>query len=93
MPVGSVKTPDHNHVWCPRCGTVRRLQRPWAGWKTARAAWFVLMGTILTLAPVLAADYIVMTPMALVITLAIGPLNHLASQRPICRHCGLGFDH
>ncbi len=86
----TVQLPDH--TWCPRCKAVCRLQVPWRGWRYARYAWFVTMGGILLLSPVLAADYVVMTPTALAIALAIGPLNHLAGQRPICRRCGLGFD-
>jgi hypothetical protein len=51
----------------------------------------VVLGILLLLSPVLSADYIVMTPVALAIVAAIGPLNHLASQKPICRTCGLGL--
>lgn len=79
------------HAFCPRCNAERRIIRPWRGWRPLRIGWFVVLGILLLLSPVLSADYIVMTPVALAIVAAIGPLNHLASQKPICRTCGLGL--
>lgn len=56
-----------------------------------RRVWCGMMALILCLAPILSFDYIIMTPTALIVTLAIGPLNHLVAQKPICRSCGLGL--
>jgi hypothetical protein len=82
---------SQGHTWCPRCQSVRRIIKPWGGWRAMRRVWFGMMALILCLAPILSFDYIVMTPTALVVTLAIGPLNHLVAQKPICRSCGLGL--
>ena len=50
-------------------------------------AYFGALGLALCGGPVILADAFVMIPLLMVILVAIGPLNHLAKQRPVCSRC------
>ena len=79
-------------VFCPRCRAPRRLVSPWRGWRAARVVWFVVVGIMLCVSPIMMSDYAVMIPTMMVIIAAYGPLHGAASQVPTCRRCGLGFE-
>ena len=79
-------------VYCPRCRAPRRLVSPWRGWRIAKVVWFVVVGVMLLVSPIMMSDYVIMIPTMMVIIAAYGPLNGAASQRPTCRRCGLAFE-
>jgi hypothetical protein len=62
---------------------------PWAGFRIARALWFLGLGVIVLLAPILASDILVMTPLTVLFLFAGGPLFGFAKEQPTCRVCGL----
>lgn len=68
------------------------LVRPWSGWRVARIAWFVVVGVMLLVSPIMMSDYAVMLPTMMVILAAFGPIHGLASVEPTCRRCGRAFE-
>jgi len=59
------------------------------GFRIARVLWMLGLVVIVMLAPILASDILVMTPLALMFLFAGGPLIGLAKRPPTCRVCGL----
>ncbi|MFW5921321.1 MAG: hypothetical protein ACOCUS_05725 [Polyangiales bacterium] len=76
-------------AYCPRCRGHQRVVRPWRGWRRVRWGFRGVLGCIVITAPVWAMDPFVMTPTALAIAAASGPLERLATEPPTCRRCGL----
>jgi hypothetical protein len=79
---------DEAKMMCPRCRRWVSVDRPWPHWAKARGVYFGLLGVALMGGPVILADAFVMIPMLMIYMAAIGPLNHLARQRPVCLRCG-----
>lgn len=82
----------HEHaedeVACGRCQRWMRPRRPWPHWGKVRVAYFSMFGLALFGGPVILADGFVLIPGLMLYLLAVGPLNSLARQRPMCRACG-----
>lgn len=74
---------------CPRCHSQEPVTRPWAGFRLVRVLWIGGLCVILALAPVLASDLFVMTPLSVLYLFAGGPVMGLARLRPACINCGL----
>lgn len=72
---------------CPRCTEDVKPIRPWPHWRKVRVGYFGTLGLALCGGPVILADAFVMIPLLMVVMSAIGPLNHLSKQRPICSRC------
>jgi ribosomal protein S27AE len=76
-----------DRVSCPRCKAAVRPLRPWPHWRKLRVAYFVGLGAALCGAPVILADGFILIPTLMIYMTAIGPLNSLAQQKPICSRC------
>lgn len=74
---------------CPRCHSLEPVTRPWAGFRLVRVLWIAGLCVMLALAPVLASDLFVMTPLSVLYLFAGGPVMGLARLRPACSNCGL----
>ncbi|MFT3925716.1 MAG: hypothetical protein QM778_24455 [Myxococcales bacterium] len=74
---------------CPRCYCQEEVLWPWAGFRVARVVWCLGLCVIVVLAPILASDILVMTPLTVLFLFAGGPLFGFAKQEPTCRVCGL----
>lgn len=85
----STREPTHAPPPCPRCYCQEEVVRPWVGFRVARVLWMVGLAVIVMLAPILASDILVMTPLAVMFLFAGGPLFGLAKRTPTCRACGL----
>lgn len=72
---------------CPRCARPVEPIRPWPHWRKVRVGYFCGLGVALCAAPVILADGFVMIPMLMLYMAAIGPLNALSRQRPVCPRC------
>jgi hypothetical protein len=85
-------TDDGRTMYCRRCDDAVRVVRPWHGWKAARNAWYVVMGLMVLLFPVMASDFCVMIPTLMLMILAGSPLHALAREKPVCTRCSLELD-
>ena len=74
---------------CPRCYCQEKDVWPWVGFRIARVVWWCGLAVIVLLAPILASDILVMTPLTVMFLFAGGPLLWLAKEQPTCRVCGL----
>jgi ribosomal protein S27AE len=79
-------------VACPRCRQSVQALWPWPHWKKVRAGYFAGLGLALLGAPVILADGFIMIPTLMLYMSAIGPLNRLVRERPICTRCGGQLD-
>jgi hypothetical protein len=79
----------HGAPPCPRCYCQDEVLWPWAGFRVARALWVAGLCVVVVLAPILASDLLVMTPLTVMFLFAGGPLFSLAKTPPTCRACGL----
>ena len=79
-------------MYCRRCDDAVEFIAPWRGWKTARAVWWVCVGVLLIVSPILGADYFCMIPSSFAFIFAGGTLQRLATEVPICRVCSLPLD-
>lgn len=79
-------------MYCRRCDDVVSAIVPWAGWKRARIVWGIGVLVLLTLSPILGADYFCMIPSAFAFVFAGGTLNRLANEKPICSVCSLPLE-
>jgi hypothetical protein len=73
---------------CDRCQCEREATWPWAGWGTLRKFWLVLIFCLVFSSPLYLADMHGLLPAAMIMVVAIGPLNALARIRPTCLTCG-----
>ena len=73
---------------CERCACAVEATWPWPGWESLRRAWLVLIFLLVASSPLYLADMHGMLPAAMVIVVAIGPLNALAQIKPTCLTCG-----
>jgi hypothetical protein len=73
---------------CERCAREVEATWPWPGWRRLRSAWLVLIFLLVASSPLYLADMHGMLPAALVMVVAIGPLNSLAQIQPTCLECG-----
>lgn len=85
----SAREPTHAPPPCPRCYCQEEVVWPWAGFRIARALWMLGLCVIVILAPILASDILVMTPLTVLFLFAGGPLFGFAKEQPTCRVCGL----
>ena len=85
----SARQPIHAPPPCPRCYCQEEVVWPWAGFRIARALWILGLCVIIMLAPILASDILVMTPLTVLFLFAGGPLFGFAKEQPTCRVCGL----
>jgi hypothetical protein len=74
-------------MYCHRCDEVVSAILPWPGWKPALYVWYVVMGLIVVLFPVMAADYCVMIPTMMCLIIAGSPLHRFAGEKPVCCIC------
>ncbi len=74
---------------CRRCKGEVEVEVPWRGWVHARRVWIASVVGLCVITPVVAADAIIMTPMALALLMGGGALNERAEQVPRCRRCQL----
>lgn len=79
-------------MYCRRCDDAVEFIAPWGGWKTARVVWWVCVGLLLVLSPILGADYFCMIPSAFAFVFAGGTLQRLATEKAVCRVCSLPLD-
>ena len=79
-------------MYCPRCDDAVAVIAPWPGWRAARTAWWVVLGIVLIVFPVAAADYCVMLPSFMAYLMAGGPIRAHAKTKPVCRCCSLELD-
>ncbi len=84
-----VREREHANPPCPRCYCQEQVVRPWSGYRIARVLWWCGLAVIVSLAPILASDIFVMTPLTVMFLFAGGPLLGLAKEQPTCRVCGL----
>ena len=75
-------------IMCWRCRQTTEPLRPWPHWRKVRFAYFAGLMLALCGGPVILADGFVLIPTLMVYMAALGPLNALARQRPLCNHCG-----
>jgi hypothetical protein len=73
---------------CERCAKQVEATWPWPGWGRLRKAWLVLIFLLVATSPLYLADMHGLLPAAMVLVVAIGPLNALAAIRPTCLDCG-----
>jgi hypothetical protein len=73
---------------CERCARQVEATWPWRGWRPLRQAWLVLIFLLVATSPLYLADMHGLLPAAMVLVVAIGPLNALAAIRPTCLDCG-----
>ncbi len=85
----SAREPPHAPPPCPRCYCQEEVVWPWVGFRIARVLWVLGLCVIVVLAPILASDILVMTPLTVLFLFAGGPLFRLAKEQPTCRVCGL----
>ena len=78
---------------CPRCYSELPVVRPWAGFRVLRVLWLVGVCIVVLLAPILASDLLVMTPLSVVFLFGGGPILGFAKLRPSCAACGLERPH
>jgi hypothetical protein len=78
---------------CPRCYSELPVVRPWAGFRVLRVVWLVGVCLVVLLAPILASDLLVMTPLSVVFLFGGGPILGFAKLRPSCAACGLERPH
>ncbi|MDD9933974.1 MAG: hypothetical protein OXT09_10235 [Myxococcales bacterium] len=78
---------EHDRLPCPRCSDEVKPIRPWPHWRKARIFYFCVLASALPAGPWILADGFFMIPMLMIVMAAIGPLNHLARQRPVCSRC------
>ncbi len=83
--------PEEKPGVCPRCGYGGPKVEPWRGWRIVRAVLIAILCLLLCLSPILAVDYVVMTPTSLLIAFALGPVLAFAAVKPTCRKCGYAF--
>ena len=79
-------------MYCRRCDDAVEPIRPWSGWKPALMVWYVAIGGLVLLFPLMASDYCVMIPTMMAIILAGSPLHRLAREKPVCSVCSLELD-
>jgi hypothetical protein len=84
MPAAALRHPP-----CPRCSSEVEVQRPWRGYRSLRVVWFGGLAVIVTFAPILASDLVVMMPLSVLYLFAGGPVLGFAAQTPTCSECGL----
>lgn len=80
---------SHERRYCPRCAELRRVERPWRGWKPLYRGWLGLCAIFLLFAPMFAADMIIAYPMAATVVIGGAPLKRYANEVPRCRRCKL----
>lgn len=73
---------------CERCNREVEATWPWSGWGRLRKAWLGWIFLLVATSPLYLADMHGMLPAALVMVMAIGPLNALATIEPTCLECG-----
>ena len=73
---------------CERCRREVEATWPWPGWGRLRKAWLVWIFVLVATSPLYLADMHGMLPAAMVMVVAIGPLNALAAIQPTCLECG-----
>lgn len=78
---------------CPRCYSELPVVRPWAGFRALRVMWLGGVGVVVALAPILASDLLVMTPLSVLFLFGGGPILGFAKQLPTCAACGLERPH
>lgn len=78
---------------CPRCYSDLPVVRPWPGFRVIRVLWWVVLCFVVGLAPILASDIVVMTPLSVLFLFGGGPILAFAQQRPTCAACGLERPH
>jgi hypothetical protein len=79
-------------MYCRRCDDAVPVIVPWSGWKPALYVWYVMMGFLVLLFPVMASDYCVMIPTMMALILAGSPLHRYAREKPVCLRCSLELD-
>lgn len=83
-----MSSPDDT-MHCRRCHETVEVVRPWRGWRSTLYVWYGVMGLLVLLFPVMAADFCVMIPTMMVLILAGSPLHRLAKELPVCTQCSL----
>lgn len=78
---------------CPRCYSELPVVRPWAGFRVLRVVWLLVLCAVVLLAPILASDLLVMTPLSVLFLFGGGPILGFAQLRPSCAACGLERPH
>jgi hypothetical protein len=78
---------------CPRCYSELPVVRPWAGFRLLRVVWLAGLCVVVTLAPILASDLVVMIPLSVMFLFGGGPILAFAKQQPTCAACGLERPH
>jgi hypothetical protein len=73
---------------CERCRCEVEATWPWPGWGSVRKAWLAWIFVLVATSPLYLADMHGMLPAAMVMVVAIGPLNALAAIKPTCLQCG-----
>jgi hypothetical protein len=73
---------------CPRCDADVPVDAPWPHWRKIKIVYVTSLVLLLVVGPIMAVDYCVMIPSAILYLGAWGPINGHASERPTCRVCG-----
>ena len=85
-PVQDYSTVSTKH--CPRCDTDVPVDEPWPHWRKIKIAYVTSLVLLLVVGPIMAVDYCVMIPSAILYLGAWGPINGHAAERSTCRVCG-----
>jgi hypothetical protein len=77
---------------CPRCKKSVEVDRAHPIWKRLKTGWWIGTGTIAVLAPVIAADVFILSPLAIAFLLGGSTITRQAKQAPSCRRCQLALE-
>lgn len=72
---------------CVRCDREVDVEVPWVGWQYAKRVWVVSVVFMAIITPVIAADALFLSPLALAFLMGGGALNERAEEVPRCRRC------
>ena len=76
---------------CPRCDESVEVERAHPIWKQLKIGWWVGAVIIGFLTPVIAADVLFMSPMAIAFLLGGSTIMRHAKEAPSCRRCQLAL--
>lgn len=76
---------------CPRCKKSVEVDRAHPVWKRLKVVWWMGTAGIAVLAPVIAADVFIMSPMAIAFLMGGSTIMRYAKQPPSCRRCQLAL--
>lgn len=82
----------HGRLYCRRCASEVPALLPWRGWNYVRYGWYGTIAVMLTVSPIMAADYCIMIPTMMGIILAGSTVHWISAQKPVCQICSLDLE-